>query len=85
MNIAPAILYAPPGDHLVLFLLVIPGPRVQGDNKRHNSKITSTENEDIANKMVEFLTSDEIQTLIGEYGVKEHGRQLFMPAAGKDL
>jgi tungstate transport system substrate-binding protein len=46
---------------------------------------TSTEHIDMANNMVQFLTSDETQELIGQYGVEEYGRPLFMPGAGKDL
>jgi tungstate transport system substrate-binding protein len=46
---------------------------------------TSTSQPEMANNLVEFLTSDEIQKLIGEYGVKEYGRQLFTPCAGQDL
>lgn len=40
---------------------------------------------DMASKLIEFLTSQEIQELIGKYGVKEYGGQLFIPAAGQDL
>ena len=39
---------------------------------------------EMANKMVAFLTSPEIQKLIGEYGVKEYGMQLFVPCAGNE-
>jgi tungstate transport system substrate-binding protein len=39
----------------------------------------------MAQNMVTFLTSPEVQRLIGEYGVAEYGRQLFTPAAGQDL
>jgi len=38
----------------------------------------------MANNMVAFLTSPEIQKLIGEYGVKEYGLQLFVPCAGNE-
>ena len=34
---------------------------------------------EMANNLVEFLMSDEIQDLIGKYGVEEYGRQLFVP------
>ena len=34
---------------------------------------------EMANNLIEFLTSDEIQDLIGKYGVEEYGRQLFAP------
>ncbi len=39
---------------------------------------------DMANNMISFLTSPEIQKLIGEYGVKEYGLQLFTPCAGAE-
>jgi tungstate transport system substrate-binding protein len=37
---------------------------------------------DMANNLISFLTSDEIQELIGKYGFKEYGRQLFTPCKG---
>lgn len=39
---------------------------------------------EMANNMVGFLTSPEIQKLIGEYGVGEYGLQLFIPCAGAE-
>ncbi|MBU2535910.1 MAG: substrate-binding domain-containing protein [Chloroflexota bacterium] len=39
---------------------------------------------DMANNLVGFLTSPEIQELIGEYGVEEYGMQLFIPCAGAE-
>jgi len=39
---------------------------------------------EMANNMVSFLTSPEIQELIGKYGVKEYGMQLFNPCAGAE-
>jgi len=39
---------------------------------------------EMANNMVTFLTSPEIQELIGKYGVKEYGMQLFNPCAGAE-
>ena len=39
---------------------------------------------DMANNLISFLTSPEIQKLIGEYGVKEYGLQLFIPCAGAE-
>ena len=39
---------------------------------------------DMANNLVGFLTSPEIQKLIGEYGVEEYGMQLFTPCAGAE-
>ena len=41
-------------------------------------------NLEMAQNLVDFLTSPEIQELIGEYGVKEHGMQLFTPCAGAE-
>ena len=39
---------------------------------------------DMANNLISFLTSPEIQKLIGDYGVKEYGMQLFTPCAGAE-
>jgi len=39
-------------------------------------------NIDMANNLIGFLTSPEIQELIGKYGVEEYGMQLFTPCAG---
>jgi tungstate transport system substrate-binding protein len=39
---------------------------------------------DMAKNLVSFLTSPEIQKLIGDYGVKEYGLQLFTPCAGAE-
>ena len=41
-------------------------------------------NIEMANSMVAFLTSPQIQELIGEYGVEEYGMQLFTPCAGNE-
>jgi tungstate transport system substrate-binding protein len=41
-------------------------------------------NIDMANNMIAFLTSPEIQKLIGDYGVEEYGMQLFTPCAGAE-
>lgn len=41
-------------------------------------------NIEMANNLIKFLTSPEIQTLIGKYGVEEYGRQLFIPCAGAE-
>ncbi|UCC59805.1 MAG: tungsten ABC transporter substrate-binding protein, partial [Dehalococcoidia bacterium] len=46
---------------------------------------TNTDKTEMANNLVEFLVSQEIQELIGEYGVEGYGRQLFTPCAGQDL
>lgn len=48
------------------------------------TKVTTLKNVDLAKKMVEFLTSPEIQELIGKYGVKEYGIQLFIPCFGAE-
>jgi tungstate transport system substrate-binding protein len=47
--------------------------------------VSKTKNKAVANNLVEFLTSEEIQDLIGRYGVEEYGRPLFIPCAGQDL
>ena len=39
---------------------------------------------DMANNLIVFLTSSEVQELIGEYGVAEYGMQLFTPCAGAE-
>jgi tungstate transport system substrate-binding protein len=39
---------------------------------------------DMANNLIAFLTSPEIQELIGKYGVDEYGMQLFTPSAGAE-
>lgn len=41
-------------------------------------------NIEMANNMVAFLTSPEIQELIGDYGVDEYGMPLFTPCAGNE-
>jgi len=46
-------------------------------------KITRTELE-MANNLINFLTSPEIQELIGNYGLKKYGMQLFTPCAGAE-
>ena len=48
------------------------------------TKVTTLKNQDLAQKMVEFLTSPEIQELIGKYGVDEYGIQLFTPCFGAE-
>ena len=45
-------------------------------------KVTGVNNE-MANKLIEFLASSEVQDLIGKYGVKEYGIQSFIPCYGK--
>ena len=49
-----------------------------------NPQKTPVVKAEMANNMVAFLTSPEIQKLIGEYGVKEYGLQLFTPCAGNE-
>jgi len=49
-----------------------------------NPKKVSTTNIDIANNLINFLTSPEIQELIGNYGIEEYGMQLFTPCAGAE-
>ena len=39
---------------------------------------------DMANNLVSFLLSPEIQELIGKYGVEKYGMQLFIPCAGEE-
>jgi len=41
-------------------------------------------NADGANAFADFLTSDEVQAMIGEFGVAEFGQPLFFPDAGRD-
>ena len=47
-------------------------------------KVTTAKNLEMAKNMVAFLTSSEIQKLIGEYGAEEYGIQLFTPCAGNE-
>ncbi len=39
---------------------------------------------EMANNLIDFLTSPEIQEFIGNYGVKEYGMPLFTPCAGAE-
>jgi tungstate transport system substrate-binding protein len=39
---------------------------------------------EMAQNLVDFLTSDEIQELIGDYGTEEYGMALFTPCAGAE-
>lgn len=41
-------------------------------------------NNEAANAFIEWICSDEVQKLIGEYGVEEYGQALFTPNAGTD-
>ncbi len=38
----------------------------------------------MAQNLIDFLTSPQVQELIGSYGIKEYGRQLFTPCAGAE-
>ncbi len=49
-----------------------------------NPEMNSSINSEMANNMVEFLTSATIQELIGDYGVEEYGLVLFNPCAGAE-
>jgi tungstate transport system substrate-binding protein len=46
--------------------------------------VTTVKNLEMANNLIAFLTSPEIQELIGNYGVEEYGLQLFIPCAGAE-
>ncbi len=48
-------------------------------------EVSSTRNPGMAENLVEFLTSETVQELIGNYGVDEYGIQLFTPCAGLDM
>ena len=48
-------------------------------------QVTSARDPELSAALVEFLTSEEVQQLIGEYGVEEYGMQLFTPCAGQDI
>ena len=39
---------------------------------------------DLADKLIQFLLSAEVQDLIGEHGVNEYGRPLFTPTRGQE-
>ena len=47
--------------------------------------LTAARDSMMAQNMVTFLTSPEVQEIIGAYGVETWGRPLFTPAAGQDL
>ncbi|MFC1921298.1 substrate-binding domain-containing protein [Chloroflexota bacterium] len=49
-----------------------------------NPDKVSVKNIDMAENMVAFLTSSEIQELIGKYGADAYGMQLFTPCAGNE-
>jgi len=49
-----------------------------------NPEVNPTTKIEMANNLISFLTSPEIQELIGDYGVEEYGMQLFTPCAGAE-
>ena len=49
-----------------------------------NPEVTGVKNMEMAQNLVGFLASEEIQQLIGNYGVSEYGLQLFIPCAGNE-
>lgn len=49
-----------------------------------NPENVGVKNLEMANNLIDFLTSAEIQELIGEYGVDAYGLQLFTPCAGSE-
>jgi tungstate transport system substrate-binding protein len=44
---------------------------------------TKSKQQEMAQNMVDFLTSDEIQDIIGNYGKSTYGKSLFNPCAGQ--
>ncbi len=46
--------------------------------------VGSTRNPEMAQNLADFLVSDDVQRLIGEYGAEAYGRPLFYPCAGED-
>lgn len=49
-----------------------------------NQENVAVRNLEMAKNLISFLISPEIQELIGEYGVEEYGRPLFIPTAGTE-
>jgi tungstate transport system substrate-binding protein len=49
-----------------------------------NPEKITTVKYDLAQKLVDFMVSDEVQKMIGEYGVKDYGQSLFTPCAGNE-
>jgi tungstate transport system substrate-binding protein len=45
---------------------------------------TKSTKQEMAQNMVDFLTSDEIQEIIGNYGKSTYGKSLFIPCAGNE-
>ena len=49
-----------------------------------NPEMNSNVNYEMANNLVNFLTSPEIQELIGNYGTNQYGNSLFIPCADNE-
>lgn len=49
-----------------------------------NPEMYEDTNIEAANAFIEWICSEEIQTLIGEFGVEEYGQALFTPNAGAE-
>lgn len=49
-----------------------------------NPEVNFNVNYEMAENMVDFLTSNEIQVLIGNYGTDQYGTSLFTPCAGNE-
>ncbi len=47
--------------------------------------VFSTGERNMAENLADFLVSEDVQELIGAYGVEEYGTPLFTPCAGEDL
>jgi len=47
-----------------------------------NPQMHTEANFEMASNLINFLTSEEIQKIIGAYGVEQYGMQLFTPGAG---
>ncbi|UCG54881.1 MAG: substrate-binding domain-containing protein [Dehalococcoidia bacterium] len=62
------------GDILLNVYSIIAG------NVEQNNKI----NAEMAQNLVNFITSDKIQQLISDYGIKVYGTQLFTPCANNE-
>ncbi len=48
-------------------------------------QVEASRNSELAQALVEFLVSAEVQQLIGNYGVEAYGMQLFTPCAGEAI
>lgn len=48
-------------------------------------RVSASQQSEMAQALVDFLVSEEVQRLIGEYGAETYGRQLFTPCAGEDI